>query len=287
MQKVKVTIPAACNYIGPGIDSLGLALTLHNTVEMIPRADSAQRIAVEGEGSTTPFAEHPVIQAANALFQDQKQSAGFDVICTGEIPAASGLGAETAWIVGGIVAANNLLGSPLTRDQLLVKACELSPSPAIVTAILGGLIIVSRVESDVLYRRLEIADWKIVVGLPARTDPVPRSEKVDLADAIFNIGRTALVIDALRRGDGILLGKALEDRLVRATCQNPDFERAAAEARRAGAAAVTVSGEGPALIAFILGNPFPVQQAFEDALSQVRTWVLNIDTQGIAISLRQ
>jgi homoserine kinase len=299
MTRVTVTVPAVCLNLGPGIDSLGLALALHNTVEMSLYPNLEVSISVRGEGQSaypnTP--DHPVLRAARALWGERDP--GVFVTCTGEIPPGVGLGDDVAWTVGGLVAANNLVESAhlLTRERLIERASTLTDKPAaVVAAMHGGLTVTS--SDQLLYQRLAIPALRVVLAVPEIADcadkvPPTRPDRIDLADAIFNIGRTALVIDALRRGDMDALCRAMQDRLLEPQRKGliPAYDQVIASARAAGAAATAICGDGPALVAFASANHIAIESAmraaFRQAGIQARTWTLNVDTQGIAINFRQ
>src|SRR5207247_2020758 len=106
---------------GPGFDCLGLALGLHNVIEMV---EIAQGLAIEisGEGSgTLPLdSKNVVVKAANAVFDRVgHRPTGLYIAQGNEIPAGSGMGSSAAALVGGLVAANRLLGDPIGREDLL------------------------------------------------------------------------------------------------------------------------------------------------------------------------
>lgn len=299
MSRVRVSVPASCTNLGPGIDSLGLALTLHNIVEMWLRADSRHAIAAQGASAYGETLDHPALKAGQALFTEAGvPNAGFNLSCHGQIPPNCGLGDLAAWTVAGLDAANNLLERPLARERVAALACDLTGQPAAaLTSLLGGLALIGGAGVDLLYRRLDVPTFKVVVVVPEIAGFAEKAQQtipaqVNLADATFNIGRTALLVEALRSGDYRLLAQTMCDRLVEPRRRGliPGFEQASEVARRQGATAVTVSGDGPALIAFTEINHISIQHAiqatFQEAGLASGGWVLNVDTQGVAISVR-
>jgi homoserine kinase len=304
MTRVTVTVPAVCLNLGPGIDSLGLALALRNTVEMSLHPNLEVSISVRGGGqSAYPVTtDHPALQAAQALWGER--GPGVFVTCTGEIPPGVGLGDDVAWMVGGLVAANNLVESAhlLNRERLIERASRLTGKPAaVVAAMLGGLTVTSSAVTSgdqLLYQRVDIPALRVVLVVPEIADygdkvPPTRPDKIDLADALFNIGRTALVIDALRRGDMDALCRAMQDRILEPQRKGliPGYDQVIASAKTAGAAAAAICGDGPAVVAFASTNHAAIESAMRDAFRQAgiqaRTWTLHVDTQGIAINFRQ
>ena len=299
MPTAKVTVPAACLGLGPGLDSLGLALTLHNTVEVTLQPGHKTTIIAEGEGCETypANADHPVLKAITTLAQDfDLPVPDVHIHCTGAIPAGSGLADLAAWTVAGLGAANNLLPGIRSREALLKLAVRLAESPAAaVTALFGGLTVTSGTQPDaILFRRVEVASLKMVLivpDLPKYREVVPK--KVDLPDAAFNVAHALLVVEALRKGDMRLLAEAMQDRIMEPGLRGliPGFDLVVTAVKRAGTAAVALCGSGPALIAFAPADHSAIEAAARDAFRTVgvavRTWTLNVDTQGIAINYRQ
>lgn len=300
MYKVNVSVPAVATNIGPGYDVLGLALNLRNVVEMSLRADDQLSVEVRGEGAGV-LAENfynPVVRAAIKLFQQVEQApAGLSVRCTNQIPLDAGLSARAALSVGGLVAANNLLGSPFSHEELCDMAADLTDHPeAVVTAMRGGLGVCSSGPDGILTRTIEITPLRVVVALPHLPAYQPRLRdelpaRVSMADAVYNIGHAALVIEALRHGDFKLLRHAVRDRLHEPYRRDAitGYHAALNAAEEAGAVAVTLCGAGPALLAFATFNHQIIESAMQAAFRSVgveaRTWSLSSDHQGVVISV--
>ncbi len=298
MRKAKVTVPAVSTNLGPGVQSLGLALGLHLTATLIERGDTRLVIESHGEGSAdlTPDCYHPVMYAAIRVFQRLEDSPlGLRVDVQNMIPLNSGLGAEAAMTVAGLVGANNLMGTPLSRDNLIAMGAELMGRPdGVIAAMLGGLTLSAAGDGGGLYRRIDVEPLRVVVVVPQLDDydpaVIPLPKTVALADAVYNLGRQVLVADALRTSDFELLGQAMDDRLLRPhlSAHIPGLAEAFEAARRAGAVAVTVSGEGPALLAFALYNHYKIADAIQSVFDRhdimSRAWTLPVDTQGVVIT---
>jgi homoserine kinase len=300
MYKVNVSVPAVSTNIGPGYDVLGLALNLRNVVEMSLRPDDLLNVQVvgEGKGGLPENYYNPVVLAAIKLFQRLEQApVGLNVRCTNQIPLDVGLSARVTLTVGGLVAANNLLGSPFSHDDLIGMATELTSQPeSIVTAMRGGLGICSAGPDGLFYRTIEIMPLRVVVALPVLSEYQPRlrddlPSRVSMADAVFNIGHTALLIEALRSGDFKLLHHAIRDRIHEPYRREaiPGYQAVAAAAEESGALAVTLCGAGPAILAFATFNHQSIESAIHGAFRaagvESRTWSLSNDLQGVVISV--
>jgi homoserine kinase len=184
---------------------------------------------------------------------------GLRIDCRVAVPLSSGLGSSASAALAGILAANALLGEPADRDEVLRLAAEVEGHPDnVAAALFGGLVMVARHGDRLLTRRVEIPPLSVALAVPELdvSTSALRAElpsTVSRADAVFNLGRTALVVRALQDGDLELLGLVMEDKLHQShrLAHIPGGEQAMAAARAAGAAAVALSGSGPSLIAFV------------------------------------
>lgn len=293
---VSVRVPATTANLGPGFDCLGLALDLWN-VTTLRLGGKGVRVRVRGEGTgrLSETAENLVARSALELFQriQGRSPAGLEIDCENAIPLGSGLGSSGAATLAGLLGVNALLGGPLPRGEILRLAVEIEGHADNAAAALeGGLVIVAAREGEFLTRRVKVPALPVSIALPAVVLPtraaraaLPR--QVPLADAVFNLGRTALVVEALRAGDLALLGQVMDDRLHQPYRYPliPGAAAARAAALDAGAAAVGLSGAGPSLAAFG-GSPPQVtaamQAAFQDAGVACRVFALT--STGLAAS---
>ena len=294
MKPVMVAAPASTANLGPGFDCLGLAVNLHNVLEMSP-ADDGVRVEVEGEGadSLPRGARNLMVRAARRAFDSiGRAPAGLSLRVRNEIPLSSGLGSSAAAVVAGMMAANEMADGKMSRQDLLRLASGMEGHPDNAAASLyGGLNLVTTVSGMPVARKVPVADLKLIVALPhlqISTKEMRRAlpRHVPLRDAVFNLGRALFTVEALRSGDFDLLEMAMADRLH----QNqrlrfiPGGETAMTAARKAGAAAVALSGAGPSLVAFAPDRHQHIARAmaraFKGAGLKVRTFILEIERQG-------
>jgi len=300
MYKVKITLPATITNLGPGLNSLGLAVGLYTTIEISRRDDDQLVVETEGEGSGRygMGLRHPTSLAIMRLFQKQESTIlGLTVKVSNNIPLNSGLGAEAAFWVAGVIGANNLMGAIYNRLQVLEIAALISHLPSqVVTSIMGGLTASFTSGEQLIYRALPISGLSVVIVLPelkqyASEGAKVKPDRVPLNDALFNLSRVPLLVESLRVGDWKLIGQLMDDRLhiPYLKTQITGYDHVAEMARRAGALAVSLSGDGPAVIAFAEANHKQIattmQLAFENSGLKSRTWVVPIDTQGVVISV--
>ena len=298
MNKASVSVPASTANLGAGFDCLALALGLRNTVEFV-EIDQGIEIIVEGEGAgRVPLdATNLIARAAERVFERTgRRPRGLRIHAINGIPLGSGMGSSAAAIVGGLAAANALVGGGLSRDDLLRLAYEMEGHPDnAAAAIFGGLALVSAAEEKLLVRSLQIPPLTVVIVLPdvhlsTAEARAALPAQVPLGDAVFNIGRALFTVQALMTGEVELLRWAVVDRLHQPYRQKliPGYDAAVREAQRAGANAVALSGAGPSLVAFSSSGHSEIahamKMAFEAGDVDCRTFILLVDQQGVRIS---
>jgi homoserine kinase len=257
---VTVAVPATTANLGPGFDCLALTLDLWNEVS-VSLEDEGLHISVEGEGSGYLPSDdsNPIVRAALDLLEERTaRPRGLRIACRNRVPPASGLGSSATAVLAGLIAANSLLGGPLTNDELMARAVRQEGHPDNVAAALyGGLVVVVESKGDYLVRRFDVPRTHVAVIVPAVSASTRQSreslpETVSLTDAVHNLGRATLVVEALRTGDLALLGRVMDDRLHQPARLGliPGAVAALAAGREGGTGAVALSGSGPSLIAF-------------------------------------
>ena len=228
--KVTVKVPATTANIGPGFDCLGLALPIYNeiTVEETVMPGSGVEINIIQEIETYDTLSIPkdenniVYKAIELLYNFIGQTASdMKITIKTNIPVTRGLGSSAAVIVGGLIAANELLGSPADEAVLLSIASEVEGHPDNVTpAMMGGFCVASLDEDgSVPYSKIDWPeDWKLTVLIPdyELDTKIARSilpEAISIPDAAFNIRKSSMLIDAVYRQDAELMKKCLKDKL--------------------------------------------------------------------------
>jgi homoserine kinase len=245
--------------LGPGFDSLALAVDLWNEVSL--DADAEPAIVVRGEGS----GEVPE-DASNLIFRSMTYLSGeagrplppFRLESQNRIPLERGLGSSATAVVAGLLLADRLLNTALGPDRVLEVAVDLEGHPDNVAACLRGGVVIAylsrdgwraeRIEPDRSLRPVLLVPENERLSTTDARRVLPR--EVPLADAAFNAGRSALVVRALTERPE-LLGVALEDRLHQGRrLPLVPSARAVFEDLRDRGVPVCVAGAGPSLLAF-------------------------------------
>ncbi len=274
---VTVRVPATTANLGPGFDCLGLALDIHNTVELSLAVETTVQITGEGQGQLPLGPNNLILQAADRLAeQTGPQVPGWHLRQHNEIPLARGLGSSSAAIVGGLIAANELVQGGLDRQQLLEIATEIEGHPDnVAPALFGGLTACCVEAGDVCCVRLD-APRELYIGMV-----IPRFEvitqqaravlpdEVGFDDAVFNVSRAACTLAALVAGRWEVLSTVMQDRLhqpYRAPLI-PGMEEVITAAEEAGAYGAALSGSGSTIVAFAADRQDAILEAMVEAFA--------------------
>ena len=309
---IRVRVPATSANLGPGFDSMGMALDLWNDFEL--RMDGGQsglRVSIVGEGEATLPRDASHLTIGTLLDELDRHGiappTSFSLHCANEIPSASGLGSSSSAVVAGLIMAAALRLAAHRRrrirpheielHEVLARAVEVEGHGDNVTpAIYGGLQVVYTHGDHYRNRAIPIPPMKVVVCVPdfvyltsqARA-ALPSS--ISHADAVFNIGHAMLVAEALRSQDDALLSDALRDALHE-RYRLPSIPGAFAARQAAldvSAIAVCLSGAGPGLLAFARHGHDAIGEAMAAAFERhglsARYWVLHASTGGVRVDI--
>jgi homoserine kinase len=273
-QKVTVQVPATTANLGPGFDCLGLALDLCNTVSI--SASSRFQIEITGEGAQElpRDGRNIAYRAIQALAEEAgRPLPPLSLALHNNIPLARGLGSSAAAIVGGLVAANLFFESPLPREALLELAYQLEGHPDnVVPALYGGCTVTVREGSRLVHTQVPLPPGlRAVLFIPDLSLATQEARsilpaQVSRSDAVFNVGRVALLTTALATGRLDLLRTATQDALHQPWRKAlfPPMEEFFAAALEAGALCAFLSGAGPSVLALTLGKEDLVAHALRE-----------------------
>ncbi|MCX5796823.1 MAG: homoserine kinase [Elusimicrobia bacterium] len=302
LRRVRVRVPASTSNIGPGFDCLGMALTLHNELEIEKHSeDGPPVVEIEGEGaeSLPKDKSNLMVRAANTVIAGRF----FNRLvfkAHNRIPLARGLGSSAAAIVAGLFAANRLLEpSPLTDEQLFEYAVVMEGHPDnVAPAIRGGVTL--SIKDHRAVRNLALKphqDLTAVVCIPEFQLETAKARAV-LPDtvlreaAVENVSRALLLASAIERGRWEDLAEAMGDRLhqpYRAPLI-PGFKDVLKAALAAGTCGAALSGSGPTVLALCRKGPQALAigeamvKAFAAHKIASRAEVLPIERKGARVS---
>lgn len=273
---IRIKIPCSTSNLGPGFDTLGLALNRY--LYLSAEESSGLIITVEGNGK-----DHIATDANNLVYAAMTATAQkvgrtippIHLQIRNEIPAYGGLGGSGAAIAGGVFLADQLLNIGLSLDEMLNIAVEVEGHPDNVSAALFGGLTVNCFDADrrVHCRSVKIDQRLSVVSCSPHFQVQTKEarkilpQQVPLKDAVTNIENAASLVAAMIAGDFEALRYTTHERLheqYRAALI-PGFTDVKNAALNAGALSVNISGAGPTLFAFTLMNPRQIADAMAQA----------------------
>ncbi|WP_257181342.1 homoserine kinase [Corynebacterium cystitidis] len=291
--KATVKVPGSSANLGPGFDTLGLAVGIYDIVEVEVTATGLEvNVIGEGEDDLPRDSSHLVVKAIRSgLHEAGAEVPGLKVTCTNNIPQSRGLGSSAAAAVSGVVAANALAGNPLTTDQVVQLASAFEGHPDNAAASVLGDAVVSWTEipvdgiSQPAYKAVSVPVHEsikataLVPDFHASTVAVRRvlPDHVTHMDARFNVSRAAVMTVALQHHPE-LLWEGTRDRLHQP--YRADVLPVTAEwvnrLRNRGYAAY-LSGAGPTVMVLSTGG---VEQKLLDEAEEMGLRVLDLEIAG-------
>lgn len=256
---VKVRVPATSANMGAGFDSLGIALSLYNTITL---DETDKGIVIDNRLSREyiPNGENNLIyKAAKKVFDEVGyMPKGLKITQESEIPMTRGLGSSSACIIGGMLAANVISGRKLEYATVLDMAAEMEGHPDnVAPALYGGFCAAVKSRGHILAKSVKIESPVSVKAMvpdffvSTKKSRVALPQNVTHKDAAYNAGHAALFALSLVGGDFEKLRVAVKDKLHQPyrAAYIDNMDRTFDEAYKNGAYAVWLSGSGPTIIA--------------------------------------
>lgn len=303
MPSYHVSVPATTANIGPGFDCLGAALGLYNRLTLTPLDSEGPSPVIKAQGrdwqKISTDQDNLLYQAIVYFYQQRGEAVppvALDIDLA--VPLARGLGSSATAIVGGLLAANALAGSPCSSSEILAMAIAMEGHPDnVAPALLGGcqlavkngeqweLIAVHWPEQFVPV--LAIPDFELSTEAARQVLP----QQYDRSAAIFNASHLALLMQAFQQGRGDWLALALQDQIHQPYRQSliPAYSALHRAARAAGAYNLVISGAGPSLLAIAdPSHASPVASALVEAWQQAgikaESHCLALDSRGAVVT---
>jgi homoserine kinase len=306
-QAVTVTVPATSANLGPGFDSLGLAVSLYDTVTVRTTVADGITVDVEGEGAVDVprDASHLVVRTIlDTLHRAGYDAPGLALQARNVIPHGRGLGSSASAIVTGVLAANALLPAPARLDgaAVLQLCSSLEGHPDNVAPALSGALAISW-EGSRAFGSTRVAvhpEIVPVVAIPAvelstETARALLPSSVPHQSAAANSGRAALLVHALVQEPQLLLEGTLDSLHQDYRAEAMPASAALMKHLRALGYAAVISGAGPTVMT-LASSPAQagrIQAAIADYLEAAggagswRVLRLNVDTEGAKVEVHQ
>lgn len=305
MRLVRAYAPGTVANLGPGLDILGLAVTgAGDTVTAERTADPKLRIRSSGSPEIPADPEKNTAGIAAALVRKAAaaEATGFTLEIVKGLPLSGGQGGSAASAVAAAVAVNEVLGSPLTRDELFEPCLAAEEAVSgrhadnVAAALYGGIVLVRCLQPLDVVRLSFPEELRVVLAAPRQSLRTEESRaclpsSIPLAVALAQAAHVGALVAALGAGDRELLRRSIEDRVaepVRAPLL-PGFAEAKAAALEAGALGCSISGSGPSAFAFAAGEESArrigeaMVAAYRSRGVEATARVGTIDTQGARV----
>lgn len=300
-RKVSVKVPATSANLGPGFDTLGMALSYYDELEVEAVAGSGAVVEIVGEGAgEVPTDESNLVVRSIAYVFEKVGIAvpGLKLKAHNVIPHGRGMGSSGAAVVSGIVAAKGLLEGVVdfTPERLLQLATDLEGHPDnVAPALFGGLTIAWEDTKGPHHKKLivhrGVSPLELVPNfkMSTATARALQPESVPHEDAVFNVSRSALLVAALTQSPELLMA-ATEDRLHQEYRSEAMPEAGKViELMRANNHAAVVSGAGPSVLV-LASDPAERMEAAKLAAENFPQWralVLAVDFKGATVISHQ
>lgn len=292
---IKIRVPATSANMGPGFDSLGIAFNLYNEFEF-----SEEGIENKFYGFKEEFCneENIVYKAMITCFEKcNYKSKGIKInLLREDIPISRGLGSSSTCIVAGLLGANNIMGNPLTVDELFKIGVEIEGHPDnIAPAFFGGMVVSVLEDGEAVYNKIDIKSGITFVAiipnfeLSTSTARKVLPKEVSLKDAIYNISRVSLMISAFVNGNYGLLKYGCKD-AIHEKYRSPlikNYDLVYNKCISFGALSCFLSGAGPTIMVLIKNDEKEIVNKIKDFLrSENISWKvkeLAIDNLGAIV----
>jgi homoserine kinase len=266
-----IRIPASIGNLGPGFDTLGLAVTLYLTVTVRRRIDDGRGRLLARYERPRKKGEDGIVRAFRVEPFRRKRPPSLEVDVASDIPERAGLGSSAAAALAGLKL-RELCDGPSSSEEILRTACRLERHPDNAAAAMFGGLTSSTVTDDghvTVARWRWPVSWKLVIATPhveLSTDISRRAlpAAIPLPDVVFGLQRLAMLLHAVETRDPSRMAAALDDR-VHQPYREPlvPVLRRALEMRHADVLGVCLSGAGPSVVAIARRNARAVASAVE------------------------
>ncbi|MEG0265528.1 MAG: homoserine kinase [Erysipelotrichaceae bacterium] len=288
---IKVKVPATSANIGPGFDSLGIALNLYCVVSF-ELQDTLEIIGCDIAYATKDnLIYQSFIKVCEIAHREIK---GIKITIESDIPMSRGLGSSAACIVAGVVAGNHYCNDILSKDEILALCTQIEGHPDNVTPALYGSLCASFKEGDKIYHSQTNIDQSLLFvalipdfKLSTKDAREVLPTKINYQDAIYNISRIAPLIHGLEEGNEELIKASLQDKLHqpyrKALIKEYDVIKEIVMNHKA--IAFYLSGAGPTLMSIVKQKDF-INQIKPQIIECKHKWMIRlcvVDQKGTMI----
>ena len=291
---MKISVPATSANLGPGFDSLGLAVSLRNSVTIKPSRFFSVSIKGEGENNPRLKGNNLFVSIFNDHYNRLTQKRqNFKFTFFNEIPMSRGLGSSSAVIVSAIASAHEAAGVRVSKRRILNHALVYEPHPDNITpAVMGGFNAATVEKNKVFSQKKHLPDYiKAVVVIPDKPISTAKSrttlpKSYSKENAVYNLSHSALTVAAFFNEDWEMLRLATGDRFHQKARMKmlPDLFGVQKMAYDNGALMSTLSGSGSTFFSMVYDTDAQIlANKFSQKFSDYTVKILDFDNNGLMI----
>ncbi len=289
-----ISVPATSANLGPGFDTLGLAINLRNTVSIVP--SKFHSVSLKGEGSNNPKLKDnnmfiTIFNDFHKNISNKKQQFRFEF--HNEVPLSRGLGSSSAVIISAISSAYAIENMQLSKQKLLNLALSYESHPDNITpAVMGGFTVATVSDNEVNFIKKQLPkSLKAVVVIPNRPISTHLSRKslpfkYSKEDTIFNVSHSSLITAAFMSENWEMLREASRDRIHQyyRMKQMPELFSVQKVALRNGALMSTLSGSGSTFFSLVYEEDAQkLVKKLKENFSHFKVFSCDLDNDGVKV----
>lgn len=291
---MNISVPATSANLGPGFDTLGLAVNLRNRVEFHPSRFFSLSIKGEGEGNPKLKGNNLFVSIFNDHYKRLTQTRqNYRFTFYNQVPMSRGLGSSSAVIVSAIAAAHEAAGIKVSPRRILNHALFYESHPDNITpAVMGGFTASSVDKGKVFYQKKHMPDYlKAVVVIPNKPISTAKSrtalpKSYSKENATFNVTHTALTVASFFNEDWEVLRLATQDRFHQKARMKmlPELFGVQKVAFEGGALMSTLSGSGSTFFSMVYDyDAAALANRFNQKFPDFEVKILDFDNDGLII----
>ena len=289
-----ISVPATSANLGPGFDTLGLAVELRNRVEFHPSKFFSVSIKGEGENNPRLKGNNLFISIFNEHYSRlTKKKQNFKFTFYNQIPMSRGLGSSSAVIVSAIASAHEAAGIRVSKRRILNHALVYEPHPDNITpAVMGGFNVATIEKNKVFSQKKHLPDYlKAVVVIPNKQMNTAKSRTIlpksySKENAIYNLSHSALTVAAFFNEDWEMLKLAAQDRFHQKARMKtlPELFSVQKVAYESGALMSTLSGSGSTFFSLVYDDDSAmIANRMKQKFPDFGVKILDFDNNGLII----
>ncbi len=291
---MRVSVPATSANMGPGFDTLGIALRMKNQVVIKP--SKFHSVSLKGEGSNNPALKdnNMFISIFNDFYHNlSTKRRNFRFEFFNEVPMSRGLGSSSAVIVSAIASAYAIEGIELPKPKLLNLALAYENHPDNITpAVMGGFNVATVKDNEVKYIKKDMPKYlKAIVVIPNRPISTHMSRKTlpykySKDDAVFNLSHASLLTAAFMTENWEMLRIASQDKFHQKyrMKQMPELFEVQKTSLKAGSLMSTLSGSGSTFFSISHADDCrKIEKELKAKFPHFRVFVSDFDNYGVRV----